>query len=117
MTIVAQIGMAVWLQILMCGVSLVFAGRFAWRSGPGRLRVVGALAAATTCATVASVCMGLAMAGRSGGKMAAAGSANFIPSMLTGAAEAMAGGMMGFATLTLVAILVAIGLARSPAAR
>jgi hypothetical protein len=117
MGILAQFGLAVWLQILMCGVSLVFAGRFAWRSGPRRLQVLGALVAATTFATIASVCMGLAMAGRSASKMAATGSANLVPSLLAGAGEAMAGGLMGFATLTLVAILVAIGLAREKAVR
>jgi hypothetical protein len=112
MRILAQIGVAVWLQILMCGVALLFAGRFAWRARPGRLRVVGALAVATTFATVASICMGLAMAGRSAAQMAATASANLVPSALVGVAEALASGMMGFATLTLVAILVAIGLAR-----
>lgn len=112
MQILSQLGMAVWLQIAMCAVSLLFAGRFAWRSAPGRLAVVGAVAAASAFATLASVCMGLAMVGRAGAKLAAGGSANFVPSTFAGAGEAMAGGMMGFATLTLVAILVAIGLAR-----
>src|SRR5688500_118729 len=90
MRILAQFGVAVWLQMLMCGVSLVFAGRFAWRGGTGRLHVLGALAAATTFATVASVCMGLTMAGRSAAKMAATASPNLVPHTLAGAAEAMA---------------------------
>jgi hypothetical protein len=116
MRIFAQIGMAVWLQIWMCVVSLVFAGRFAWRGGPRRLRVLVALAVATTFATLGSVCMGLAMVGRSSARMAAAGAANLVPNLLVGTGEAMGGGLLGFATLTLVAILAAIGLARGQTA-
>jgi len=112
MRMFAQFGVAVWLEISMCTVSLLFAGRFAWKGGWRRLQVLVALAAATTFATFASVCMGLAMVGRSSAKMSAATSAHPWPSVLGGAGEAMAGGMMGFATLTLLAILAAIGLAR-----
>jgi hypothetical protein len=108
----AQIGLAVWLQLWMCVVSLVFAGRFAWRSGPRRLQVLIALAGATTVATLASVCMGLATVARSSARLAAAGAADLVPTLLVGTGEAMAGGLLGFATLTLVAILAAIGLAR-----
>jgi hypothetical protein len=115
MRILAQFGMAVWLQILMCLVSLVFAGWYAWKGGMGRLRVLAALATASTFATLASVCMGLALVGRGVGKLASTGSANLVSNAFVGAGEAMAGGMMGFATLTLVATLAAIGLARDTA--
>jgi hypothetical protein len=107
--------MAVWLQILMCLVSLVFAGWYAWKGGMRRLRVLAALATAATFATVASVLMGLALVGRGVGKMASTGAADLLSRAAVGAGEAMAGGMMGFATLTLVAILAAIGLARDTA--
>jgi hypothetical protein len=110
MSILTQIGPAVWLQILMCVVSLLFAARFAWRRATVKLPVLGALTAATAFATVASVCMGLAMVGRAGAKLA--GSPNLVANTFVGVGEAMAGGMMGFATLTLIAILVAIGLGR-----
>jgi hypothetical protein len=113
MRILAQFGMAVWLQILMCCVSVIFAGRFAWKGGRERLRVLIALAAASTFATLASVCMGLAMVGRGGARLAATGSSTLVATVFTGAGESMAGGMLGFATLTLTAILAAIGLART----
>jgi hypothetical protein len=115
MSVLSQIGLAVWLQIIMCAISLIHAARFAWSGGLRRLRVTGALAAATLFATLASVAMGLAMVGRSSAQLAAARSPRLVANLLAGAGEAMAGGLMGFATLTLVAILIAVGIARAQA--
>jgi hypothetical protein len=116
MKAIAQVGIPVWLLFISSLVTLAYAGLFATRRRVARLWVLGALTIASTFSTVAAVCMGLAMAGRSGAAMLAdeaAGKA--IASMVQGVAESFAAGVLGFGTLTLVALLAAIGLWRREA--
>ena len=111
-----QIGVAVWMFLIMCIVSLVAAGRFAW-AGPKapRLPVVIGLGAATFFATGAVVAKGLVMAlggyGRLG-KGEAAPHPRALEQLVVGSAEALSGGVLGCATLTLIALLVVVGYRR-----
>jgi hypothetical protein len=108
---IAQFGLAVWMMILMCLVSLVYAAWFARRGGVRRLRVVIALSAGTFFTTLAGVLMGLVAVGRSiiaiSEKGVAVPVSGLYRSSVTGVAESFAGGVLGFGTLTLIALLVA----------
>jgi hypothetical protein len=105
-----QFGFPVWMLILMCLLSLGYATWFAWRGGARRLRVVIALSAGLFFTTLAAVLMGLVASGRSLIKMTATGSMpvpDLIRFVVPGVSESFAGGVLGFATLTLVALIVA----------
>lgn len=107
-----QIGVAVWMFIIMCLVSLVAAGRYAW-GGPKapRLPVVLGLAAAQFFATGAVVAKGLVMVMGGYAKWGAT-SPRALENFMVGSAEALSGGMLGFATLTLISLLVVVGYRR-----
>jgi hypothetical protein len=112
MKTIAQFGFSVWMLILICVVSLLYAGVFFVRGGARRLRTLAALTVALCFITLAAMSMGLAIAGRSGAMGLDRGDADALPGMVMGMAESFAGGVMGFGTMTLVALIVGAALWR-----
>jgi hypothetical protein len=115
----AQFGFAVWMLILMCLLSLACAGWFASRGGARRLRVVIAVSTGAFFTTLAATFMGIVTTGRwlahfAGSPPNPARMSSPSPGSvaLTGLSEALAGGVMGFGTLTVVALIVAVALWR-----
>ena len=99
--------------VLSCVFCLIAAGRFAWAGGGRMLRLTLALGASNLFATLAVVSLGLVNAGRH--VWTAFGSTpadKLVPKVITAAAESVTAGVMGFATLTLVALLLAVGFFR-----
>lgn len=117
MRTIAQFGFGVWMQIGICLVSVIYAALFAVRGGARRFRVLGALTAGLVFATAGSVCMGVAAAAASGARGLSASEPGAVAGLVGGLGEAAAGGLMGFASLTLVAVLVAAAFARGVSVR
>jgi hypothetical protein len=112
MKTVAQFGFGVWMLLLTCALSLVYAGVFFVRGGSRRLRTLAALTVALCFTTLGSMSMGLAVAGRSAARGLEQGDAGAVPGLVMGVAESFAGGVMGFGTMTLVALIVSAALWR-----
>lgn len=112
MRTIAQFGFSVWMLIGMCLVSVIYAALFAVRGGARRFRVLCALAAGLAFTTLGAVSMGVATAAASGAHVLSRGEPQALPQMIAGVGEAFAGGLMGFGSLTLVALLAAAAFAR-----
>jgi hypothetical protein len=112
---IAQFGYGVWMLIAMCLVSVVYAALFAARGGARRFRVLCALAIGLTCATAAALCMGMAAAASGVARMLSRGEPVPLPQLVAGLGEVFATGLMGFASLTLVALLAAAAFVRGVA--
>jgi hypothetical protein len=101
---------------LFGAIALAQAVRFAVQPLPGRVGPVAAYAAAVGFAAIAGVCVDLSMVGRT-----VAGAEDLAPAdmarwVLMGVSESMAPAILGFAFLAVIALAVAVGLRRTPAA-
>jgi hypothetical protein len=117
MRTIAQFGFGVWMFIGMCLVSVIYAALFAARGGARRFRVLCGLAAGLLFSNAAAFCMGATATAGSVARGLARGQPAPPAQIVTGVGELFAGALMGFASLTLVAILVAVGFARGVAIR
>jgi hypothetical protein len=97
--------------------ALVLAGLYARVPGRARLRQTLALALATACTSVTGTATAIAAVGHQATAFLARHPAMTLPEvLLEGLAESMAPLILGFTLLSLVALVVAVGLYREPAA-
>ena len=99
--------------VLSCVLCLLAAGRFAWTGGSRALRLALSLGASNLFATLAAVSLGLVSVGRHAwSSIETAATPGFASKLITAASESIAAGALGFATLSLAAILLTIGIFR-----
>lgn len=107
-------GVGIWIVTLFGGLALVVAARFAWRAGPGGLRGIVALTAATVFAILSAVSANVAMVlWRVSQHPEWSQSPERTLIVMTGLAEALTPAILGFTALGVVWFLVGIGYRRA----
>jgi hypothetical protein len=106
-------GFAMWFLSAFGLATMAFATRFAWAPVRRTLRTTGGLATATVFSSLAGVCVDLATVGHHAPSYRIGHpEASLVEVVLQGAAESLSPAILGFAMLSLAALIVALGFQR-----
>ena len=113
LTIFAEGGFPMWFLLAFGVATLVFAARFAIAPARRTLRTALALAGGTALASLTAICADVAAVGHGApGYLRAHPETTLVEALLQGMAESMSPGILGFAMLSLSALIVALGVQR-----
>ena len=105
-------GVGMWGVLVLGLIALVNAVLFARRPERRRVGVIACMALATLTSALLATCTGLATMGLAASSMAREGG-NVVPVLISGSAECLAPVVLGFALLTVTAVVSAVGMRRS----
>ncbi len=116
LTFFTEGGFPMWFLLAFGLATLVFAARFAWVPARRTLRTTFALAGGTAFASATAICADVAAVGHGApGYLKAHPETTLVDALLQGMAESMSPGILGFAMVSLAALVVALGYQRESA--
>jgi hypothetical protein len=113
LTLFVEGGFPMWFLLAFGLATLVFAARFALAPARRALRTTFALASGTALATLTAMCADVAAVGHGApGYLKTHPETTLVDALLQGVAESMSPCIVGFAMLSLAALIVALGYQR-----
>jgi hypothetical protein len=112
-TLIREGGAPIIFVIVFGLATLIAAGIFAARGDRRRLGFIAAMALATLFSVLGAVAADIAAVGHHAAARCPQEPGALLPCLLVGAAESMAPAILGFTTLSLAALLAAVGVSRT----